>query len=86
MPRIATPLLTIVNEPIDNPAKVAYYPLMRHPRRGNREQMMIDHLYPYIDEYMAAEPVEIRSRKHYLQELKKRGLQERGNERTGRWV
>lgn len=53
-------------------------PMRKHP----------DHLYPYIDEYMAAEPIEIRSRSHRLQELKKRGKQEIGVGvgMPGRWI
>ena len=35
-----------------------------------------DYLYPYIDEYIAPEPIEIKSRAHYLRELKKRNLVE----------
>lgn len=45
-----------------------------------------DHLYPYVDDNISAKPIEIRSRKHYLQELKQRGLQERTGGKTARWV
>ena len=45
-------------------------------------------LYPYMDQYIAEKPVEIKSRSHYQQELKKRGLREkeRGGGGKGQWV
>jgi putative FmdB family regulatory protein len=45
-------------------------------------------LYPFIDEYMDAKPVQIESLKHYRRELSKRNLQETGRRRgmKGQWV
>ncbi len=47
-----------------------------------------DHLYPYLDTYMDANPIEIRSRSHYLNELRKRNLveKERGKGCKGQWI
>ncbi len=47
-----------------------------------------DSMYPYIDEYIDAKPVEITSRSHYLKELRKRNLREKGRPpgTKGQWV
>ena len=44
-----------------------------------------DHLYPFLDPFMATEPILITSHSHREKELKKRGLQEGGGGKQGTW-